>query len=329
MDEARLDSCAAECMQRRSSMPVIPVTLAVVVAAVFYAAMGALAEWSAFRGALSSIPTGVWFQLVALSLCSYGARFLRWHGFLGRLGCRVPARRSLEIYLSGFAMTLTPGKAGELIRSVYLRQCGVGYPESIGAFIAERLLDLFAVGVLASLMLGAVPDQQSPIWGVLAVCVGFVLIFRLRLLDFMTVRLRRKSFGVQGAAGVDVVKFLFFDVRVVGAAALSILAWAAQGLSLYLIVHSLGYDLSILGVIGIYCMSILAGAASFIPGGLGATELAILYALRTVGLEVGDATAASLVSRGVTLWLAVVVGVIATGRIALGARRICSRCTTE
>lgn len=47
------------------------------------------------------------------------------------------------------------------------------------------------------------------------------------------------------------------------------MACMAQGVSLYLIVHALGYELTASTVAAIYCLSILAGAASFSPGGLG------------------------------------------------------------
>jgi uncharacterized protein (TIRG00374 family) len=89
---------------------------------------------------------------------------------------------------------------------------------------------------------------------------------------------------------------------------LSLAAWAAQGVSLYLIVHALGYELAAGIVIAIYCLSILAGAASFIPGGLGATEAAIVLLLSAAGVDQTDAITASLVSRSLTLWLAIFTG---------------------
>lgn len=306
--------------RRCARVPILHVTLGVAVAVAVYAATGTVAEWTTFRAALNSIPVEVWCQVITLSLCSYAARFLRWHCFLRRLGRRVPVWRSLEIYLSGFAMTLTPGKAGEMVRSVYLRRYGVEYHESIGAFVAERLLDLFAVGVLSSLVLSANSGQQLRTFSIVGGCIGLVLLFRSRLLVLFSTWLERRAFADRGAMGVSVVRSLFSGTRVTGALALSFAAWGAQGLSLYLIVQSLGYDLGVDRAVGIYCISILAGAASFIPGGLGATETALLYSLGVVGVELHDAIASSLVSRGLTFWLALAIGIAATMRVALWAR---------
>ncbi len=63
-------------------------------------------------------------------------------------------------------------------------------------------------------------------------------------------------------------------------------------------------------IIGIYNISILAGAISFIPGGIGATEAAISVLLISMGMDASLAVAASLVCRGMTLWLAVFIGLI-------------------
>jgi len=97
------------------------------------------------------------------------------------------------------------------------------------------------------------------------------------------------------------------------------MAWMAQGVSLYLIVHALGHELTASTVVEIYCLSILAGAASFIPGGLGATETAIVLLLSAAGVGQSDAIIASLICRSLTLWLAIGTGVIAmTKTIAWG-----------
>jgi len=85
-----------------------------------YVGMATLADSGEFRAAVSALPGILWFQVVALSLLSYLLRFARQHHFIGIMGYGVPLILNLEIYLAAFALTLTPGKAGETIRSVYL-----------------------------------------------------------------------------------------------------------------------------------------------------------------------------------------------------------------
>ena len=86
---------------------------------------------------------------------------------------------------------------------------------------------------------------------------------------------------------------------------------AQEGVSLYLIVHALGYELTASAVVSIYCLSILAGAASFIPGGLASTEAAIVLLLLAAGVGQTDVITASRISRSLTLWLAISIGVVA------------------
>jgi glycosyltransferase 2 family protein len=82
-------------------------------------------------------------------------------------------------------------------------------------------------------------------------------------------------------------------------------------------VEALAPGPGILLSIGFYCLALLAGAVSFIPGGLGVTEVALALLLGLAGLERADAVTAALVTRGLTLWLAVLIGVVSMARLTL------------
>jgi glycosyltransferase 2 family protein len=306
-----------------SRVPVRSISLAIVVTVVLYIGMATLADWPAFEKSVSVLPCLLWVQVVLLSLLSYLLRFARWHHFIVAMGYRVSIFRNLEIYLAAFALTLTPGKAGETIRSVYLHPYGVRYSHSIGAFIAERLLDLVAVGVLASLAVSMFPEQWPWMLAVIACVVGLVLLFRSRLLSALgRWATGRSVVGHVAQLGVS-TRFLLTGKRGIVAAPLSLMAWGSQGVSLYLIVHALGYELTVCTVVAIYCLGILAGAVSFIPAGLGATEAAIVWLLSAVGVGHADAITASLVGRGLTLWIAVGIGVAAMTKSALVNKKQC------
>ena len=324
MDESRTADARAINQSTPSRIPVRSISLAIVVAVVMYVGMATLADWEAFGAAVSALPGLLWAQVVVLSLVSYLLRFSRWHHFIVALGHKVPILRNLEIYLAAFALTLTPGKAGETIRSVYLHPYGVSYPHSIGAFVSERLLDLVAVGALASLAVSMFPEQRLWMFAAIACIVIVTLLLRSRLLSLIGRRAPGRSVAGHAANLVATVRFLLSGRRVAVVAPLSLMAWMAQGVSLYLIVHALGYELTASTVIAIYCLSILAGAASFIPGGLGATEAAIVLLLSAAGVGQTDAITASLVSRSLTLWLAVGIGVVAMIRAAFANKQHCS-----
>lgn len=311
MDESRTADAQAINQSTASRIPVRSISLAIVVTVVLYVGMATLADWEAFGAAVSALPGLLWVQVVVLSLLSYFLRFARWHHFIVALGHKVLILHNLEIYLAAFALTLTPGKAGETIRTVYLHPYGVSYPHSIGAFVSERLLDLVAVGALASMAVSMFPEQRLWMFAAIACIVIVTLLLRSRLLSLIGRRAAGSSVVGHAANLVATVRFLLSGRRVAVAAPLSLMAWMAQGVSLYLIVDALGYELTASTVVAIYCLSILAGAASFIPGGLGATEAAIALLLSAAGVGQTDAITASLISRSLTLWLAVGIGVVA------------------
>lgn len=101
---------------------------------VMYVGIATLVDWEVFGAAASVLRGLLWAQVVVLSLVSCILRFSRWHHFIVALGHKVPILRNLEIYLAASALILTPGNAGETIRSVYLHPCGVSYPHSIGTY---------------------------------------------------------------------------------------------------------------------------------------------------------------------------------------------------
>jgi uncharacterized protein (TIRG00374 family) len=54
----------------------------------------------------------------------------------------------------------------------------------------------------------------------------------------------------------------------------------------------------------------VAGAATFLPGGLGSTEAVMFLLLQLTGMGDAEAFTVALLSRLATLWLAVILGVV-------------------
>lgn len=304
----------------RRSGPWRVLMLAVIAALLAYGGMAWLADWQQVGAALANLPPVLWLGVGGLSCVSYGLRFLRWQGLLAALGHPVPWRRSLAIYLAGFALTLTPGKAGETVRSLYLRPLGVDFGHSLVAFVVERLFDLLAVGAMASLAVLALGGYGPWVWSVFLGCVALALLLRARSLPWIVARWAGPSL----ADGLDALAVLLRGRVAMRALPLSFLAWAAQGLALYVIVQALvpapGLAPGMALLVGLYCLALLAGALSFIPGGLGVTEAALALLLVGVGLEQAQAVTAALLARGLTLWLAVAIGLLAMGRLAFVAK---------
>lgn len=291
--------------------------LSIVVATAGYLAFSLWGGWEEVVAAFVQI--GLLGTLIALSLSlvNYGLRFGRWQLYLSQLGHRVPWSPSLRIYLSGFALTTTPGKAGEAFRGVLLKQRGVPFPATFAAFISERLSDLVAIVLLTLVGLAQYPQARGIVLaGVLGIVVVLACLSSQTLLD----RLHRWASARQGKlmALVAHASEMLGGARrchrlgLLGVATvISVIAWGAEALAFYWMLGWLGADISLSFAIFVYALSMLAGALSFLPGGLGGAEAVMVSLLVLKGMTMPAAIAATVFIRLATLWFAVVIGLVA------------------
>ena len=290
-----------------------------IAAALAYLAFSLYVGWRDVVDAIVRIGAIGLSAALALSALNYGLRFVRWQMYLRRLGLLIPTGPSALIYLSGFAFTTTPGKAGELLRGTFLHRRGTPYLKSTAAFISERLSDLIAVAILSlpGLMLMSIRIvvfiALFVTCGILAITAAIrsglasdLLLWceqRIGRLGFLILHTRRllleaKSCHTPGT---------FFN-----ATALSILAWGAEALAFALILHLLGITISLPLAVFIYAAAMLAGALSFLPGGLGGAEATMIALLAFNGAPYPESVAATIVIRLTTLWFAVALGILLT-----------------
>lgn len=290
--------------------------LVAAVAALGYLGLAAASDASAFFEGLQRLHAWQWLSLLGLSLVNYGLRFLRWHGYLLTLGARVPFRRDLGIYVAGFAFTVTPGKAGEAVRSIYLRGVGVPWSQGLAALMVERVLDLAAVMILAALAIQAFADYAAPALAAAVLVAGALfLVTRPRVLHRLPGLLPahgRIGRLAQGAvATLDDARVLLAPGRLLAGLLLGLVAWGAEAWGLYLLLHWLGVGIDPVLAAGVYAASMLLGAVSFLPGGLGGAEAAMVALLLANGVGLATAIVATVICRAVTLWFAVALGTLA------------------
>lgn len=267
--------------------------------------------------------------LLGCSFVSYLLRFTRWQYYLRRVGWRLPLHLHLAYYLAGFALTTSPGKAGETIRSVLLRPHGVPYPTSLACFFSERLLDVIVVSLLATLSTFAIIRQHSLLLIVFGVTLSVIPFVHspqlLRLLQWLQHvcrpgRLQQFLSHLQSLLH-DARNFLAWRPLYLGLV-LGIAAWALQGLAFYYLMHTLGIELSLPLAMGIYAVGLLAGALSMIPGGIGATEAAMALLLAAAGVSTEIAVIVPLINRLTTLWFAVALGLLASAWLGSRGRTV-------
>jgi uncharacterized protein (TIRG00374 family) len=255
----------------------------------------------------------------ALAFGNYLVRWLKWEFYLGRLEIRGISRiDSLLTFLSGFVLTVTPGKVGEVFKSVVLHQThGVPVERTAPIVVAERVTDV--IGVVVLIVLGSLGFSGGLVWaglGASAVLVLLVVVSH-RGLSLALIGLVERMPGPLGRIGpklhraYDSLAILVRPANLVLPTVLSIGAWSLECAALWVILkgfhQSTGFGLATF----FYATSTLAGALVPVPGGLGVTETSLQGQLQELGhVEATASTAAMILVRFATLWFAVLVGFV-------------------
>jgi glycosyltransferase 2 family protein len=288
--------------------------------AVIYVGATVLTDTSKAQEALAQLGWAGCILVLALSALNYILRFYRWQNFLARLGRVLPTPLHLLYYISGFAFTVSPAKVGEAFRSVHLREHGVAYSESLAALFAERLLDLVAMCVLASLIALERATYRPLIAGV--TIIGVVLLamachpFLPRRLQSISDASTHPHLAKPLATLANLLQSSHLILQPKPATfglAIGLVSWGAEGLGLFLICQGLHLNVAAPTAIGIYAIASLAGSAAFfLPAGIGGMEIVMTTLLVAHGAPLRTAVVATLLCRIATLWFAVLIGVAAS-----------------
>jgi uncharacterized membrane protein YbhN (UPF0104 family) len=288
-------------------------------AAALYLAFGVIAFRMLDRSTIeraASLPWTLVASLLGLSLFNYVVRAWRWLVLSSFLRFDVPLLRNVLYYLAGYALTSTPGKAGEAVRLWFLKAGhGIPYARSIAIMLADRVLDMWAVLIL---VLVCFADFSSHLWQGVAVALFIVVLsipivfprpFMPLLGWAMTVAPKRRRLWAKSRGAMRSMRELShwrtYGVTLVP----SVVGWAAEGASLYLVLHFFGAHVSIANAIFVFSFSMIIGAISMLPGGLGSTELTSVVLLTALGVDVQVAVISTALMRITTFWFAVCLGV--------------------
>lgn len=277
--------------------------------------------WWAFAAALG------------LALVNYVIRLVRWSWYLRACGLAIPFHIRVLGFLAGFALSITPGKLGELIKSYILRAtCGVPITRSAPIVVAERITDLIALIILGVAGVAFYGMARSMVVaGAIAIAAGLItlswpalaqriiaLVCRPRPLQRFAGRLRTLYDGLAELVRPRPLSW---------ATALGVVAWLAECVGFSLIIAAFpGTDVPLGLATLIYAVTTIAGALSFLPGGLLVTEASMTLFLvqSSGGVDQPTAVAATILTRLATLWFAVLIGLVALAvlyRVAPDAAR--------
>ncbi|MDX6507877.1 MAG: hypothetical protein QOG06_2521 [Gaiellaceae bacterium] len=263
--------------------------------------LGLYADFGKLGDELASFRWELFPLALGLTALNYLLRFWRWQRYLARLEIEVPVGRSFAIFVAGLTMTITPAKLGELLKCGLLRRSfAVPVRRSAPVVLAERVTD--ATGVVVLAVAGGAGTRSWPLLLVALVAVaGIVVLVRSPLLE---------RFARLGEAPVA-ARALLGPGLLAGMTLLSAASWLCECLAAYVCVRGLRLGLSLPDTIVVFSLGSLAGALSFLPGGLGVSETSMTGLIRVLGdAPKAAAAAATVLIRLATLWFAVLLGLI-------------------
>ena len=273
----------------------------IVGAIILYAIFLLLSDVSLILSKIPNLKTEYLPIILILIPSSWLFLFLRWNLLLKNSNIKIPLKENLKIYFAGFALAVTPGKFGELIKSQIMKtKFDVPHRTTSSLVLVERLYDLagaIVVSFIGILLIGIGESSKKLFQNVLKI------IGKIKFTQKYTVPLSESYETIQTSTKGKIV---FTSILTTSA------YWLLESLGVYFIL--LSFDINLLNyvhVIATYTSSLILGAASFIPGGLGVVEGSLVGLLNFQGVDISDAFVLVVLIRLFTLWYSVIIGFIA------------------
>lgn len=292
------------------------VLISVVIAGVLYLAFTFYADFDEVLSAFSDFNWLLLPILLLLSLLNYITRFFKWDYYLSLVKVNIGKIDSLSIFMSGLIMSVTPGKVGELLKSYLVKEVSKEPISKTAPIIfAERITDFLSLLVLA--ITGAfIYDYGGEV--TIGVAVFFLIIIiiisnkaiALPILNLLE-RINFLKKYLQNIHTLYESSYrLLKPVPLILMTFVSLISWGFECLGYHLILLNFNIDFGLTWASFSYSFATIVGAISMLPGGLGVTEGSLTFLLVQKGISKDISVATTFIVRVVTLWFAVLVGII-------------------
>ena len=303
------------------------IILILVAAIGIYAIFLFVSDFNIISEKISNFKTNYLPLILLLVSVSWIPMIVKWHFLLKNCEIDVPLRKSIAVFFAGIAFEITPGQIGSLIKSQLLKtSSNIPRTKTVPIIVAEKVYDL--IGAILASIIGIIilgMDFYLIIIAILALAVIFFFMFYRPASEIFFKRITKTKFFSKYIDNMSEFHTIIQKSTNVKAATTCILL----GVTYWFIISAAAYytliafDINVLDyltVLAIYTTSILLGAISFVPAGIGVTEGSIAGLFTLNGIDISTALILSVMIRVLTLWFSVSVGFIAlkfTGGLSL------------
>ena len=284
----------------------------------FYLAIIAYSDFGKFTENISQFKFEYLLLVLFLNSIVLVVKGFRQQIILQNLGINIPIKDSILLYLAGLSMLITPGGSGQIIKSYFLKnRFGIQISKSIPLVLIERFADLIAITFIVTLVLILIQNFELLL---LIPIIWVIIILIYTSFRNKTVYKKIESF---------LIKFSFFRKQVKGISesydrlqlatakgmilknwVLSVVAWSIDAIAVYFVFVGFNQDLELLYTTFVMYTSLLLGFITFLPAGLGVTELSFLGLLTTEGIQASLATSVIIMIRLTSIWYSTIIGLI-------------------
>jgi len=285
---------------------------------VFYSILLLFTDFSKIGDKLANFQVEYLPIILALVVASWMLAFKRWDLLLKNLGIKVPFRSNFPIFVSSFAVGITPARIGHLFKSQMLKnRHNIPRTKTAPLVFIERFYDLIGGAITASIgILFFTPAIYVIILVAIIIGTGLSLISSRKLFDKFLNRLTMikflKKFAEPLSESYDVLRASTRGRIALYSTSLTVGHWLLVTLAVYF--TFLAYNItsiSFLETIPLYLSSVILGAMSFVPGGVGVSEASLAGFLALLDVDLTTTLTVSILVRILVMWSGVIVGFIA------------------
>ena len=255
--------------------------------------------------------------ILLLVSISWTPLLVRWQILLKKNDINIPIKKSFLLFLGGMSMSITPGHVGELIKSQLIKTIyNIPRTKTAPIIFVEKFYDL--TGAIIASIIGIIILGMDASLILISVSILIVIIFLIYyrpIFEFILKRVTKTKFFSKYSENIsdsyEIVRNSTTPQISSISFGLSVLYWIIISVAVHFILLSFGIEsISILKTISIYSSSVVIGAISFIPGGLGITEGSLIGLFSLEGIDISLALILSVMIRILTMWYSVSIGFI-------------------
>jgi len=289
-----------------------------VIAVLFYAVMIFLADAQLISQKINQIDYTYFPYILSLLIIQILLSGIKFHRLLQKLQIYLPYKESLKMLLAGFAIGITPGGSGTLIKSYFLKK---NHEKSISStiplMIIEKVTDLLSALIIIAFLLIWADFLESKI--ILGIGSGLFIVFFIiftnnKFFFYFKGFVSKIKYVKKITTNLDEYKnsfqVLLRPSNFLEPLVISIVIKFVQVFIVYFIFLSVGINLDFFYSGQIYYTSLLIGFLSLIPAGLIITESSMISLLLRQNIDSETATLGVLFVRLVITWIVVGIGAV-------------------